>query len=102
MGSSLARASSAINSGELISATFKPNRRTGAVTAKVVGDGVMEVVTVTESGVKFFTKYVMPTAKTAISKCAIAKDLHKNGIKGIDIADLIQVSSSTVSRWLKK
>lgn len=99
MGSSLAKLVSNIDTGKLISAVFKPNRRTGAATAKIVGDGIVETLTVTKTGVKVFTKYVMP-AGTAFTKQVIAKDLHKNGVKGIDIADLLQVSASTISRWL--
>jgi hypothetical protein len=104
MGSNtaLVRAFSNLDFGKLISANFKPNRRTGAVTAKAVGNGTVNVLIVTKTGVKIFKRYIMPTAESVISKRSIAIDLHKNGVKGTDIADLLQVSASTVSRWLKK
>lgn len=104
MGSNaaLARVFSNLNFDKLISATFKPNRRTGATTAKVVGDGVVDIMTVTKTGVKIIKRYVLPAAESAVNKYSIAIDLHKNGVKGIDIADILQVSPSTVSRWLKK
>lgn len=100
MGSSLAKVMSHVDAGKLISAVFKPNRRTGASTAKIVGDGIVETLTVTKTGYKIITRYIAP-AGSAFTKQVIAKDLHKNGVKGIDIADLLQVSSSTISRWLK-
>ena len=100
--SALVKAFSNLDFGKLISANFKPNRRTGATTAKVVGNGVVDVLTVTKTGVKIFKRYIIPAAESAISKRAIALDLHRNGVRGADIADCLQVSASTVSRWLNK
>lgn len=104
MGSNLAlaRAFSNLDFGKLISANFKPNRKTGAATAKAVGNGVVDILIVTKTGAKIFKRYIVPTAESAFSKRSIAVDLHRNGVKGADIADCLQVSASTVSRWLNK
>ena len=102
MGSSLAKVINPVSLSNAISATFKPNRKTGAKVAKAVfANGVMKTKMVTKEGIEVFTTYVLPQG-VSTAKSVLAKDLYKNGVKGIDIADLLQVSTSTVSRWLNK
>lgn len=102
MGSSLARVINPTSLRDTIEVFFKTNHKTGAKVAKAVfSNGVMKTKIITKEGTQIFTTYVLPQG-VSTAKSILARDLAKNGVKGIDIASLLQVSPSTVSRWLNK
>lgn len=91
------------NLSKVFTAVFKVNKKTGARTAKIVfSNGTMRTQTVTKTGVKIATEYILPVMKTTADKIPVAKDLYKIGMKQVDIADLFHVSQPTISTWLKK
>lgn len=91
------------NLSKVFTAVFKANKKTGARTAKIVfNDGRMRTQTVTKTGVRIVTEYILPDMKTTADKILAAKDLYKFGAKQVDIADLFHVSQPTISNWLKK
>ena len=100
MGSSLARVINPTSLRDAIEVFFKTNHKTGAKVA-VFSNGVMKTKIITKEGTQIFTTYVLPQG-VSTAKSILARDLAKNGVKGIDIASLLQVSPSTVSRWLNK
>ncbi len=103
MANNLAKVLTPANLNNIFSAVFKVNHKTGAKVAKVAfNDGSMRIQAITKTGVKYIGEYVLPAITSNADKVAIAKDLAKNGMKQVDIADLLHVSQSTISNWLKK
>lgn len=103
MANNLAKVLTPANLNNVFSAFFKMNHKTGARTAKIVfNNGVMRIQTVTKTGVKIVSEYVLPAIASNADKIAIAKDMAKNGMRQVDIADFLRVSQSTVSNWLRK
>ena len=103
MGNNLAKVLTPTNLNHVFSAFFKVNHKTGAKTAKIVfNNGVMQIQTITKTGVKIVSEYVLPAIASNADKIAIAKDMAKNGMRQVDIADFLRVSQSTVSNWLRK
>lgn len=103
MTNNLAKVLTPANLNNVFSAFFKMNHKTGAKTAKIVfNNGVMQTQTITKEGVKIFSEYILPAIANNADKIAIAKDLAKNGVKQVDIADFLHVSQSTISNWLRK
>ena len=103
MINNLAKVLTPANLHDVFAAVFKMNHKTGAKTAKIVfNNGVMQIQTFTKEGVKIFSEYVLPAITSNADKIAVAKDLAKNGVKQVDIADFLHVSQSTISNWLKK
>lgn len=103
MQNNLAKVLTPDNLGKVFTAVFKNNKKTGARTIKMAfNDGTMRMQTFTKTGVKILSEYALPTITTTTEKIVAAKDLYKNGMKQVDIADLFHVSQSTISNWLKK
>ena len=92
MGSSLARVINPTSLRDAIEVFFKTNHKTEAKVAKAVfSNGIMKTKTITKEGSQIFTTYVLPQG-VSTAKSILARDLAKNGVKGIDIASLLQVS----------
>ncbi len=87
----------------VFSAFLKVNHKTGAKIAKMAfNDGTMRIQAVSKTGVKYIGEYILPAIASNADKIVIAKDLAKSGMKQVDIADLLHVSQSTISNWLRK
>lgn len=87
----------------VISLSFKPNKKTGAKIARaVLDDGTALIKSVTPSGVVSETIHKLPEIVSVAQRNNVIKDLSKQKINQETIAAMLDISQSTVSNVLRK
>lgn len=87
----------------VISLSFKPNKKTGAKMARaVLDDGTTLIKNVTASGVVSETVHRLPEIVSVAQRNDVIKDLAKEKINQETIAAMLDISQSTVSNVLRR
>ena len=87
----------------VVSLSFKPNKKTGAKIARaVLDDGTTLIKTVTASGVVSEVKHHLPEITSTLQRNEVIKDLSKQKINQETIAAMLDVSQATVSNVIRK
>lgn len=88
---------------DIVSLTFRPNRKTGARIARaVLDDGTTLIKTVTRSGVVQEVAEQLPEITSVAQRNEVIKDLYQNKHTQEAIADMLNISQATVSNVLRK
>lgn len=91
------------NISNIVSLTFKPNKKTGARIARaVLDDGTTLIKTVTASGIVSEAVHRLPEITSVLQRNEVIKDLSKQKINQETIAAMLDISQSTVSNVLRK
>lgn len=87
----------------VISLSFKTNKKTGARIARaVLENGSTLVKTVTASGVEIQEVRILPVITSIAQRNSVIFDLANNKMTQEEIAAMLDISQSTVSNVLKK
>lgn len=89
--------------GEIISATFSVNKKTGAKIAQVAGTtGRTVIQVVTQHGARITTTIDVPANMPKVLRNAVALDLLKEGFSQMQAAFATGMSQSNLSRISRK
>lgn len=88
---------------QVLSLSFKSNKKTGAKVARAVLDRQTTLMeTAMASGVVRKEKFYLPEIVSTVQRNSMIRDLAKNKLTQEQIAAMLDISQSTVSRVLRK
>lgn len=103
MTNNLAKVLNVEKVGELVSATFKFNKKTGAAIAQATWKGGKTVIkTVTKNGAKLTSVIETPAITSTTQRNGLLMDLLELGLTQTQAAAHLNISQSTASRVFRK